>query len=137
MVMWLPAWLNVPVCLKTASKSQMCVQAHDDRNMARQLTPSERKAKKEKKLLGAAQEGEAALVSVFCIRDLSSPQNKFKVRVNAEVRPGHYRCLSWTSFAPRSTTFATETISYCSCCSITGCRLWLMLQCDAPLVFLR
>ena len=53
--------------------------------MSRMLTPSERKAKKEKKLLGAAQEGEAALVSVFCIRDLSSPQNKFKVRVNAEV----------------------------------------------------
>ena len=65
------------------------MQAHDDRNMARMLTPSERKAKKEKKLLGAAQEGEAALVSVFCIRDLSSPQNKFKVRVNAEVRQAY------------------------------------------------
>ena len=63
----------------------MCLQAHEDRNMSRMLTPSERKAKKEKKLLGAAQEGEAAQVSVFCIRDLSSPQNKFKVRVNAEV----------------------------------------------------
>ena len=54
------------------------------------LTPSERKAKKEKKLLGAAQEGEATLVAVFCIRDLSSPQNKFKVRVNAEVSSSHF-----------------------------------------------
>ncbi|KAK9856079.1 hypothetical protein WJX84_004285 [Apatococcus fuscideae] len=75
-----------PTAMEHDIRSQMAErqQAHDDRNMARMLTPSERKAKKEKKLLGAAQEGEAAQVSVFCIRDLSSPQNKFKVRVNAE-----------------------------------------------------
>ncbi|KAK9829066.1 hypothetical protein WJX72_003724 [[Myrmecia] bisecta] len=59
-------------------------QAHDDRNLSRKLTPAERKEKKMNKLVGEAGEGSAELVSVYCVRDLSHPQNKFKVRVNAE-----------------------------------------------------
>ena len=95
------------------------MQAHDDRNMARMLTPSERKAKKEKKLLGAAQEGEAAQVSVFCIRDLSSPQNKFKVRVNAEVGPlhpamHHGLCLSSDYQCAVSGLYSFRTNCLCS-----------------------
>ena len=62
------------------------MQAHDDRNLARQLTPAEKKEKKTRKLLGAAAEGEACPVSLYRIGSLASPQNRFKVRVNAEVR---------------------------------------------------
>ena len=62
------------------------MQAHDDRNLARQLTPAEKKEKKTRKLLGAAAEGEACPVSVYRIGSLASAQNRFKVRVNAEVR---------------------------------------------------
>ena len=63
------------------------MQAHDDRNLARQLTPAEKKEKKTRKLLGAAAEGEACPVSVYRVGSLASAQNRFKVRVNAEVRP--------------------------------------------------
>ncbi len=62
-------------------------QAHEDRNLARKLTPAERKEKKLQKLVGDAQEGEATLVSVYRVRRLKSPQMRFKVHVNAEVRP--------------------------------------------------
>lgn len=61
-------------------------QAHDDRNLARKLTPMERKEKKMKKLLGDAEAGVATMVSVYRIGSLSSPQLRFKVSVNAEVR---------------------------------------------------
>jgi U4/U6 small nuclear ribonucleoprotein PRP3 len=61
-------------------------QAHDDRNLARKLTPMERKDKKMKKLLGDAEVGIATMVSVYRVRFLSSPQLRFKVTVNAEVR---------------------------------------------------
>ena len=61
-------------------------QAHDDRNLARKLTAAEKKEKKTRKLVGAADEGEAPGVSVFRVRSLERPEHKFKVRVNAEVR---------------------------------------------------
>ena len=60
-------------------------QAHDDRNLARKLTAAEKKEKKTRKLVGAADEGEAPGVSVFRVRSLARPEHKFKVRVNAEV----------------------------------------------------
>ena len=63
------------------------MQAHDDRNMARQLTPVEKKERKTRKLLGAAAEGEACPVTLYRISSLASAQHRFKVRVNAEVRP--------------------------------------------------
>jgi U4/U6 small nuclear ribonucleoprotein PRP3 len=61
-------------------------QAHGDRNLARKLTPAERKEKKHRKLVGEAREGDAPVVSVYAITLLTNPSHRFKVRVNAEVR---------------------------------------------------
>ena len=72
--------------LDDIDRHERAVQAHDDRNLARQLTPAEKKEKKTRKLLGAAAEGEACPVSLYRIGSLASAQNRFKVRVNAEAR---------------------------------------------------
>ncbi|XP_073006423.1 protein RDM16 isoform X1 [Typha latifolia] len=58
-------------------------QAHVDRNIARKLTPAERREKKERKLF-EDQSTLETLVSVYKIRDLSHPQTRFKVDVNAQ-----------------------------------------------------
>ena len=62
------------------------LQAHEDRNLARKLTPAEKKEKKLKKLVGEANEGDAPQVAVYKVQDLSNRQHQFKVRVNAQVR---------------------------------------------------
>ena len=64
-----------------------CLQAHEDRNLARKLTPAEKKEKKLKKLVGEANEGDAPQVAVYRVSDLSNRQHQFKVRVNAQVSP--------------------------------------------------
>ncbi|CAM8889130.1 unnamed protein product [Rhodiola kirilowii] len=58
-------------------------QAHVDRNIARKLTPAERREKKERKLFDDPNTLET-IVSVYKIIDLSLPQLKFKVEVNAK-----------------------------------------------------
>ncbi|KAK8957789.1 hypothetical protein KSP39_PZI000152 [Platanthera zijinensis] len=58
-------------------------QAHIDRNIARKLTPQERREKKERKLFEDPAMLET-LVSVYRINDLSHPQTRFKVDVNAQ-----------------------------------------------------
>ncbi|XP_057813794.2 protein RDM16 isoform X2 [Cryptomeria japonica] len=58
-------------------------QAHVDRNIARKLTPAERCEKKERKLFDDPNTLET-IVSVFKILDLSHPQTRFKVDVNAQ-----------------------------------------------------
>lgn len=58
-------------------------QAHVDRNIARKLTPAERKEKKERKLFDDPTAVET-IVSVYKINDLSHPQTRFKVDVNAQ-----------------------------------------------------
>ncbi|XP_026662367.2 protein RDM16-like isoform X2 [Phoenix dactylifera] len=58
-------------------------QAHVDRNIARKLTPAERREKKERKLFDDPNTLET-LVSVYKIKDLSHPQTRFKVDVNAQ-----------------------------------------------------
>ncbi|XP_030931616.1 protein RDM16 isoform X2 [Quercus lobata] len=58
-------------------------QAHIDRNIARKLTPAERREKKERKLFDESNTPEA-IVSVYKINDLSHPQTRFKVDVNAQ-----------------------------------------------------
>ncbi|KAG1347508.1 protein RDM16 [Cocos nucifera] len=58
-------------------------QAHVDRNIARKLTPAERREKKERKLFDDPTTLET-LVSVYKIKDLSHPQTRFKVDVNAQ-----------------------------------------------------
>lgn len=62
------------------------MQAHKDRNLARKLTPAEKRDKKHIKLVGAAAEGEAPTVAVYSVDQLNKPAHRFKVRVNAEVR---------------------------------------------------
>ncbi|EIE27173.1 PRP3-domain-containing protein [Coccomyxa subellipsoidea C-169] len=59
-------------------------QAHKDRNLARKLTPAERKENKHVKLVGAAGEGEAPTVAVYAVDRLAKPTHRFKVRANAE-----------------------------------------------------
>lgn len=61
------------------------VQAHEDRNLARKLTPAEKKEKKLKKLVGEANEGDSPEVALYKVMDLSNRQHQFKVRVNAQV----------------------------------------------------
>ncbi|XP_054786484.1 protein RDM16-like isoform X2 [Prosopis cineraria] len=58
-------------------------QAHIDRNIARKLTPAERREKKEKKLFDDPSTLET-LVSVYKINDLSHPKARFRVDVNAQ-----------------------------------------------------
>ncbi|MCO5602156.1 hypothetical protein L7F22_056284 [Adiantum nelumboides] len=57
-------------------------QAHIDRNLARKLTPAERRKKKERKLFDDPNTLET-IVSVYKVNDLSHPQTRFKVDVNA------------------------------------------------------
>ncbi|PPR81697.1 hypothetical protein GOBAR_AA39015 [Gossypium barbadense] len=58
-------------------------QAHVDRNIARKLTPAERREKKERKLFDDPNTVET-IVSVYRINDLSDPKTRFKVDVNAQ-----------------------------------------------------
>ncbi|OVA12422.1 protein of unknown function DUF1115 [Macleaya cordata] len=58
-------------------------QAHVDRNIARKLTPAERREKKEKKLFDDPSTLET-IVSVYKINDLSHRQTRWKVDVNAQ-----------------------------------------------------
>ncbi|CAM6115815.1 unnamed protein product [Calypogeia fissa] len=58
-------------------------QAHSDRNLARKLTPAERREKKEKKMFDDPFVLET-IVSVYRINDLSHPQTRFKVDMNAQ-----------------------------------------------------
>ncbi|XP_031250087.1 protein RDM16 isoform X8 [Pistacia vera] len=57
-------------------------QAHIDRNVARKLTPAERREKKERKLFDDSNSLDT-IVSVYKINDLSHPKTRFKVDVNA------------------------------------------------------
>ncbi|XP_008233529.1 PREDICTED: U4/U6 small nuclear ribonucleoprotein Prp3 [Prunus mume] len=57
-------------------------QAHIDRNIARKLTPAERREKKERKLFDDPNNVET-IVSVYRINELSHPKARFKIDVNA------------------------------------------------------
>eukprot|EP00878_Enallax_costatus_P039156 GHUV01044702.1.p1 GENE.GHUV01044702.1~~GHUV01044702.1.p1 ORF type:complete len:189 (+),score=13.04 GHUV01044702.1:152-718(+) len=58
--------------------------AHDDRNLARMLTPAEKRDKKMRKLLDTSDAGLTTLTSVYRVEDLSNGQHRFKVDVNAK-----------------------------------------------------
>eukprot|EP00191_Tetraselmis_sp_GSL018_P014468 CAMPEP_0177583822 /NCGR_PEP_ID=MMETSP0419_2-20121207/3541_1 /TAXON_ID=582737 /ORGANISM="Tetraselmis sp., Strain GSL018" /LENGTH=568 /DNA_ID=CAMNT_0019073267 /DNA_START=670 /DNA_END=2378 /DNA_ORIENTATION=- len=58
--------------------------AHEDRNLARKLTPAERREKKVKKLFGNPDEVAATQVAVYRIEDLSFKQHIYKVDINAQ-----------------------------------------------------
>ncbi|KAI3964324.1 hypothetical protein MKW92_015188 [Papaver armeniacum] len=69
--------------MKIRSEAAERVQAHIDRNIARKLTPAERREKKVKKVFDDPNKLEK-IVSVYKISDLSHPQNQYKVNVNAQ-----------------------------------------------------
>lgn len=79
-----------PTAIEAEVRRQMAERAaaHEDRNLARQLTPAERREKKLKKLLdpapGSGAGAEVTHVAVYKVGDLSSPQLRFKVEVNAK-----------------------------------------------------
>lgn len=63
--------------------------AHDDRNIARSLTPAERREKKLRKLfeggaMGNAGGGGSTLAAVYRVESLAHGQHRFKVDVNAK-----------------------------------------------------
>lgn len=75
-----------PTAVEAQVRQQMedRAQAHEDRNLARKLTPAEKKEKKLKKLVGEANEGDAPQVALYKIMDLSNRQHQFKVKMNAQ-----------------------------------------------------
>lgn len=78
-----------PTTIEAEVRKQMAERAaaHEDRNLARMLTPAERRQKKLNKLLDKREEdgGEPVVqVAVYKVGDLSTPQLKFKVEVNAK-----------------------------------------------------
>lgn len=78
-----------PTAIELEVSKQMAERraAHEDRNLARMLTPAERREKKMKKLLdfvpGSDVEQREIKVAVYKIKDLSRPQHRFKVQANA------------------------------------------------------
>ncbi|KAL6520830.1 hypothetical protein OROGR_017399 [Orobanche gracilis] len=74
-------------------------QAHIDRNVARKLTPSERREKKERKLFDDPHAQLDTIVAVYKINDLSHPQTRFKVDINAQENrlTGCAVISEWTS----------------------------------------
>jgi len=78
-----PTAIEAEVRRQTAERSA----AHEDRNVARMLTPAERREKKLNRLLDKNNEegGETVKqVAVYKVCELATPQLKFKVEVNAK-----------------------------------------------------
>lgn len=91
-----------PTAIEAEVRRQMAERAaaHDDRNIARMLTPAERRDKKLRKLLGRPAPGAAAggedgddagpagpvdvQVALYKVGDLTAPQLSFKVVMNAK-----------------------------------------------------
>ena len=59
-------------------------QAHEMRNLARKLTPEERRAKKRERMQQEGSGTDEPHVAVFWVADLSCGQQRFKVDVNAQ-----------------------------------------------------
>lgn len=78
-----------PTAIELEVSRQMAERAaaHDDRNLARKLTPAERREKKLKKILDhplrSDEQPHEVKVAVYKVKDLSRPQNRFKVQANA------------------------------------------------------
>jgi U4/U6 small nuclear ribonucleoprotein PRP3 len=74
-----------PTAMEREVREQMAEreQAHQDRNLARMLTPAERREKKMRKLLGDDGIGEVHM-HVYRVEDMSNTKNKFKVEINAQ-----------------------------------------------------
>lgn len=82
-----------PTAIEVEVRKQMAerAMAHEDRNLARMLTPAERREKKLKKLIG--EEGVETHVALYKLGDLSNAQLRFKVDVNARENHMTGACL--------------------------------------------
>ncbi|EFN55649.1 hypothetical protein CHLNCDRAFT_23069, partial [Chlorella variabilis] len=82
-----------PTAVEAEVRKQMAERAaaHEDRNLARMLTPAERKDKKLKKLVG--EEGVETHVALYKVGDLTNAQLRFKVDVNARENHMTGACL--------------------------------------------
>ena len=75
-----------PTAVEREVREQMKerADAHEDRNLARMLTPAERKEKKMRKLFDDPNAGGETQVHVYRVESMSNPRNKFKVDINAQ-----------------------------------------------------
>ncbi|KAL6776099.1 PRP3 [Auxenochlorella protothecoides x Auxenochlorella symbiontica] len=75
-----------PTAIETEVRRQMGERAaaHEDRNLARKLTPAEAREKKLRKLLGDPEADPTTSVSLYKVGSLARPQLKFKVSLNAQ-----------------------------------------------------
>lgn len=80
-----------PTAIEAEVRRQMAERAaaHEDRNLARMLTPAERREKKLQRLLDAPRKDEEGrvvaetLVAVYRVKDITSKRLRFKVEANA------------------------------------------------------
>lgn len=68
---------------KVMEQVQARATNHEMRNLARKLTPQERKDKQRAKLAEDTSSGQGVTVAVFRVKDLSHPRHQFKVDMNA------------------------------------------------------
>ena len=79
-----------PTAIEKEVRAQMAerAEAHEDRNLARALTPAERKEKKLRKMFEDSQTKLGGVnethVRVYRIESLSNPKHRFRVDVNAQ-----------------------------------------------------
>jgi len=75
-----------PTLIEKEVRQQMAEreQAHEERNLARKLLPSERRLKKMKKLFGEDKDGQPIHAAIYKVRSLANPRTRFKVDINAQ-----------------------------------------------------
>ena len=77
--------IHDPTAVEAEVRRQMAErqQAHIDHNLAMKLTPAERRAKTERKLLGRPEERTEVMASVYRLCHLNGGKNRYKVSINA------------------------------------------------------
>jgi U4/U6 small nuclear ribonucleoprotein PRP3 len=75
-----------PTAIEKEVRAQMAerAEAHEDRNLARALTPAERKEKKLRKMFEDSGGSGETHVRVYRIESLRNPKHKFRVDINAQ-----------------------------------------------------
>lgn len=75
-----------PTAVEKEVREQMAerAEAHEDRNLARKLTPAERREKKLRKLFDDPSTSAETQVHVFRVESMANPKNKFRVDINAQ-----------------------------------------------------
>ena len=75
-----------PTAIEKEVRAQMAerAEAHEDRNLARALTPAERKEKKLRKMFEDSGGSGETHVRVYRIESLKNPKHKFRVDINAQ-----------------------------------------------------